>query len=124
MSIGIALLYDTQDREVRSQTDAEVCAIEALSVVSRLSPLTCSLPGCHGLKPTGFRATLKCSTSHLHGSCGKAQEAPVLLTHSPDRTTLLACLQELRNRIEQRHGSEFVKAVQACEFAHTTSRAE
>jgi len=45
----------------------------------------------------------------------------VILTQS--RTTLLACLHELRNRIEQRHGSECVKAVQACKFAHTTSRA-
>ena len=58
-------------------------------------------------KPTGFRATLKCSMRSPHDNCGKAQEAPVLQTHS--RITLLACLQEVRNRIEQRHGSECVK---------------
>jgi len=39
--------------------------------------------------------------SKQHGGCGKAQDEPVLLTHS--RTTLLACLEELRNRIEQKH---------------------
>jgi len=82
MSISIAdgLVYDTEDREVRSQTDAEVCAIESLSVVSRLSQLTRGIPGC--LKPTGFRATLKRSMGHLHGSSRKAQEAPVILTQS------------------------------------------
>jgi len=47
-------------------------------------------------KPTGFNATLKCYMSKQHGGCGKAQEAPVLLTHS--HTTLLACLEELVNR--------------------------
>jgi len=58
--------------------------------------------------------------TYLQGSCGKPQEAPVLLTQSC--TTLLACLEELRNQIEQRHGGEFVKTVQACESAHKTSR--
>ena len=41
-----------------SQIDSEVCAIEALSVVSQLSQYTHGIPGC--VKPTGFRATLKC----------------------------------------------------------------
>ena len=56
-------------------------------------------------KPTGFNATLKCYMSKEHGGCGKAQEQPVFLTHS--RTTLLACLGELRNRIEQKHEGKF-----------------
>jgi len=45
-------------------------------------------------KPTGFDATLICYMSKRHGGCGKAQQAPVLLTHS--HTTLLTCLEELR----------------------------
>jgi hypothetical protein len=86
----LGLLYDTEDREVRSRMDVEV-----------LSQLT---SGIHGiLKPSGFRATLFCSISYPHGSCRKAQETPFLLTQS--RTTLLACL-ELCNRFEQRHGNE------------------
>ena len=54
-----------------------------------------------------------------HSSCGKPQETPVLLTKS--RTTLLACLEELRNHIEQRHGTECVKAVHAFASADLTS---
>jgi len=67
-------------------------AIQAKPAVSRL------LQTHHGhmfsQKPTGFNATLKCYMSKQHGGCGKAQEAPVLLTRSC--TTLLACLEELR----------------------------
>jgi len=70
-------MYDTEDQEVRSQIDYEVCAVEALSVVSPLSQFTCGIPSC--LKPTGFQATLKFLMGHPNGSCGKAQEAPVLL---------------------------------------------
>ena len=64
-------------------------------------------------KPTGFNATLKCYMSKQHGGCGKAQEAPVLLTHS--HTTLLACLEELRNQIEQKHSAKCVTAAEALE---------
>jgi len=38
-------------------------------------------------------------------------------------TTLLACLEDLRNQIEQRHSSECVKTVQAFESSHKTSKA-
>jgi len=55
--------------------------------------------------------------SEQHSGCGKAQEAPVLLTHS--RTTLLACLEELRNRIEQKNGVRCVTAAEALESAQT-----
>jgi len=110
IDIANGLLHDTEDREVRSQIDAEVCAIEALSVVSLLSQLTRGIPGC--LKPTGFQAISKCSTSHPHVSCGKAQEAHVLLTQS--RTALLACVQEVLNGIEQRHGSESSAGLRIC----------
>jgi len=66
MSIADGLLYDTEDRDVCSQIDAEVCAVKALSVVSQLLQLTRGIPG--SLKPTGFQTTLKCSISHPHGS--------------------------------------------------------
>jgi len=82
--------------EVRSQIDAEVCAVETLSVVSRLSQLTSGIRGCP--KQTWFTVFLKVSISYPQGSCRKPLEAPVPLTQS--RTTLLACLQELRNWIE------------------------
>jgi hypothetical protein len=59
--------------------------------------------------------------SYPQGSCGKPQEAPVLLTQSC--TTLLACMNELRNWMEQRHSSECIKAVQAFICAHKTSTA-
>jgi len=72
-------------------------------------------------KPTGFDATLKCyvttHTGKQHGGCGKAQEAPVLLMHS--HTTLLACLEELRNQIEQKHSVKCVTAAEALESAQT-----
>jgi len=55
--------------------------------------------------------------SKQHGCCGKAQEQLVLLTHS--RTTLLACLEELRNQIEQKHGVKYVTAAEALECAQT-----
>jgi len=65
---------------VRSQIDAEVCAVEALSVMSRLSQLTSGIRGC--LKQTGFTVVLTFSIGYLQDSCGKPQEAPVLLTQS------------------------------------------
>ena len=70
----LGMLYDTEDRNMRSQIDAEV-GIQALSVVSRLSQLTSACP-----KPTGSTVFLKWSISYLHGICGKPQGAPVLLT--------------------------------------------
>jgi len=63
----LGLLHDKEDWEVRSQIDIEVCAVEALSVVSRLSQLTNCIRGCP--KPTGFIAFLKCSISYPQGSC-------------------------------------------------------
>ena len=60
-------------------------------------------------KPNGFTAFLKEAaggTRPLTQSCA----------------TLLACFEELRNRIKQRHGCECVKVVQAFESAHKTSR--
>jgi len=91
--------YDTENIDVRSKMDDVAHAIQAMPAVSRLSPIHNG--HMFSRKPTEFNATLKCYMSKPHGGCGKAQEAPVLLTHS--RTTLLACLEELRNRIKQKH---------------------
>ena len=99
------LVYDT-DPAVRSQMNDEVCAIEALPAVSGLKQMPTS-----GSKGAGFQASLRCFASREHGSCGQKQEPPVHLTQS--RTTLLGCLQQLRRRLETRHGSNCVAAVEA-----------
>ena len=70
-------MYDTEDQYFRSQIHAEVLAVEALSVVSRLSQLTSVTRGCP--KPTGFKVTLKCCRTQQHGGCGEQQETPVLI---------------------------------------------
>jgi hypothetical protein len=62
----LGILYDTEEQDIRSQIDAKVCAVEALSVVSRLSQLTSGICGCP--KPTGFRVTLKCYKTQQHAS--------------------------------------------------------
>ena len=64
--------------------------------------------GCVGTsKVTGFQVTLQYYKS---GGCGTKQEQ-VIITQS--RTTLCACLEELCSQIEERHGGDCVKAVQA-----------
>jgi hypothetical protein len=73
-------MYDTEDQYFRSQIDAEVLAVEALSVVSRLSQLTSGICGCLLYrKPTEFRVTLKIYKTLQHSGCWKQQETPVLL---------------------------------------------
>jgi len=107
--------YDTKNIDVRSRMDDVAHAIQAMPAVSQLSPTHNG--HMFSRKPTGFYATLKCYMSKQHGGCGKAQEAPVFLMHS--RTKLLACLEELRNRIEQKHGVKCVTATKALESAQT-----
>ena len=84
--------YNIENIDVRSRMDDVVHAIQAMPAVSRLSQTHNG--HMFSRNPTGFVATLQCYMSKQHGGCGKAQKAPVLLTHS--RTTLLACLEELR----------------------------
>ena len=74
--------------------------------------------GCLGTsKATGFQVTLQC---HKSGGRGTKKEQ-VIITQS--RITLCACLEELRSRIEERHGGDCVKAVQAFNSVQETSTA-
>jgi len=107
--------YDIENMDVRSRMNDVAHAIQAMPAVSRLSQTHNG--HMFSRKPTGFNATMKYYMSKQHGGCGKAQEAPVLLTHS--RTTLLACLDELRNRIEHSHGVKCATAAEAWKSAQT-----
>jgi len=110
---------DTEDVDLRSRMDDVARAIQALFAESWLS----QIHNRHVIspKPTGFNVTLRCYRSEQHGSCGKQQELSVLL--SQKQPTLLACLEELRSRIEQKHGRECAKAVETLESADETAQA-
>ena len=54
-------------------------------------------------KARGVRVTLTCYNCREYGSCEKPQKAPIHLTK--ERTTMHACLQELRKRLQQNHGN-------------------
>jgi hypothetical protein len=82
----------------------EMRAIEELVFVTKLS----FVPA-HKDKAEGFRAALSCALCRWYDSCGKGQEQAVQL--SRERTTLLACLQELRKRLQDRHGFRCAQAV-------------
>ena len=73
-----------------------VRAIEALPVVTVLSPLAASSKN----KP-GFRVGLRCFLCQEYGSCGQQEAGPVRITNTC--TTLLACLQELHKQIVDGH---------------------
>jgi len=92
------------DPTVRVQMQQEMRAIEELVFVTKLS----FVPA-HKDKAEGFRATLSCALCRWYDSCGKGQEQAVQL--SRERTTLLACLQELRKRLQDRHGFRCAEAV-------------
>jgi len=84
--------YDTENIEVRSR-------MYTIHTVSRLAQTHNG--HMFSQKPTGFDATLKCYMSKKYGAYSKAQEAPVLHTHS--RTTLIAFLEELRRDIKRKN---------------------
>ncbi len=92
------------DPTLRVQMQHEMRAIEELVFVTKLS----FVPA-HKDKALGFRATLSCALCRWYDSCGKGQEQAVQL--SRERTTLLACLQELRKRLQDRHGFRCAQAV-------------
>ena len=92
------------DPTLRVQMQHEMRAIEELVFVTKLS----FVPA-HKDKAQGFRATLSCALCRWYDSCGKGQEQAVQL--SRERTTLLACLQELRKRLQDRHGFRCAQAV-------------
>ena len=107
----VPLVYDTNDAAVRLKMDDEVRAIEALPVVSELAQLAASRS-----KEAGFQASLRCSAH-----CKKKQESPVHISNS--RTTLFGCLQELRMRLETRHGDACVAAAEAARGAEAAAKA-
>jgi len=107
--------YDIENMDVRSRMNDVAHAIQAMPAVSRLSQTHNG--HMFSRKPTGFKANLKCYSSRQDGGCGKQQEPSVLL--SQKRLTLLACLEELRNRIEQKHGVKCATAAEAWESAQT-----
>ena len=92
------------DPILRVQMEHEMRAIEELVFVTKLS----FVPA-HKDKAEGFRATLSCALCRWYDSCGKGQEQAVQL--SRERTTLLACLQQLRKRLQDRHGFRCAQAV-------------
>ena len=92
------------DPTLRVQMQHEMRAIEELVFVTKLS----FVPA-HKDKAQGFRSTLSCALCKWHDNCGKGQEQAVQL--SRERTTLLACLQELRKRLQDRHGFRCAQAV-------------
>jgi len=91
-----------------------VRAIEALPVVTVLSPLAASSKN----KP-GYRVGLRCFSCQEYGSCGQQQAGPVRITNT--RTTLLACLQELHKQIVDDHGARCVDATPAADESATSS---
>mmetsp|Transcript_41971 Transcript_41971/g.61683 ORF Transcript_41971/g.61683 Transcript_41971/m.61683 type:complete len:298 (-) Transcript_41971:621-1514(-) len=112
------MMYGTEDLDVHSKMDDAARAIQAHPAVIQFSQRNTTRTGCLGTsKATGFQVTPQCYKS---GGCGTKQEQ-VIITQSC--TTLCACVEELRSRIEERHGSDCVKAVQAFNSAQETSTA-
>ena len=111
------LFHDTADAAKRLQMEEEVRVIEALPAVRELL----QLPASSNVK-TGYQAMLWCHAGREHGGCGKRLEPPVFVTQS--RTTLLACLQELRKRLGQRHGGDCVAAAEAARAAEEAKKAK
>jgi len=81
-------------------------AIKALPFVSKLSPIAQTQS-----KPAGFRANLLCARGSEHGACGNKTEGPICI--SRERPTLLACLQELHTRLQEKHLEKCINAAQA-----------
>jgi hypothetical protein len=78
--------------------------IEELVFVTKLSFVPV-----HKDKAEGFPATLSYALCRWYDSCGKRQEQAFQL--SRERTTLLTSLQELRKRLQDRHGFRCAEAV-------------
>ena len=90
-----------------------VRAIEALPVVTILSPLAASSKN----KPR-FRVGFRCFSCQEYGSCEQQQAGPVRITNT--RTTLLACLQELHKQIVDGHGACCVDASRVADESDTS----
>ncbi len=98
------------------QIEEEERAIRAIPFVTTLSFVR-AIKG----KAEGWRVTLTCFACREYNSCEKKQEASVHI--SGERPTRLACLQELRKRLEEHHGNcaEALAKKAATKFTVTTS---
>jgi len=103
---------EVKDMDVERAT--VVHAIEALPVVTVLSPLAASSKN----KP-GFCVRLRCFSCQEYASCGQQQAGPVRITNT--RTTLLACLQKLHKQIVDGHSACCVHDALAADESATSS---
>ncbi len=77
------------------QIEEVMCVIRALPFVTKLSPV--GVRNSHG---HGYQDSLRCSSCEEYDNCGKKQEPPFQV--SSRHPTLLACLQELLKRLQDR----------------------
>ena len=98
------MVYDTEDPTRIAQMNDEMRVIESMVIVGVLKYTAA------GGSPAGFGVTLRCKSARDHGACGKKGVGPVRL-NSTSRPTLLDCLKELRQKLEEEHGSRCLKAV-------------
>ena len=85
------------------QIEEAKCAIRKLPCVTVLAPVRAVCD-----KGRGWQASLSCYGCQEYGSCPKKQEPAVRL--SREHRTELACLQELRKRLQDRHDSHCAQA--------------
>ena len=99
----LTVTYDFEDASYCSQVDKLVRAIESMPFVSKLSQL--------GGPRRGFGATLKCYAARGYNSCRRKQANIVFVTQQ--RTTSLACLQDLLHQLQASHGQNCIAAAHA-----------
>ncbi len=85
-SVGSDTVEGTEERDIRVMP-----IVTTLSFVRAVKD-----------KTRGVRVTLTCYNYREYGSCEKPQETPIHL--SKETTTMRACLQGLRKRLEENHG--------------------
>jgi hypothetical protein len=102
---------ETEDTTILVQIEEVMRAIRRLSFVTEFSPSPVGVRNSHG---HGYRVSLRCSVCEEYGICGKKQESPVQVSNR--HPTLIACLQDLLKRLQDRHG-EFSQTVDTSEKA-------
>ena len=109
----LTVTYDFEDASYCSRVDKLVRAIESMPFVSKLSQL--------GGPRRGFGATLKCYAARGYNSCRRKQANIVFVTQQ--RTTSLACLQDLLQQLQASHGQNCIDAAHALarEKAHAAA---
>ena len=95
--------FDSEDANYRAQVDELVRGVESMSFVSKLNQLG-------GARP-GFQASLTCYSARGFNSSGCKQSKIVFVTNQ--RTTLLACLQDLSQQLQASHGQNCIDAAHA-----------